>query len=452
MPRSPSSRLLFPLCASLLLTCNPPVQTPEPDATSRAALRTSAPARPDEHQSPVSPGERPTRPGAQAPGRDAHVRPFQRCFPEDSALSPPRSLLALLDRAAELYDQAGQLSVSRERRAGAGLDPRTQTLLQSSLVCADEAARVEPRSVEAHHARAVASLDMGEVEAARDAFTRALAIDPDDLKTLAAAADLYINHLAPGVDHTETGLEYARRGSRRARRHRDKGLIARLALLEGQALNDLGHAREALSRLDASLAAEDDVQARYERGVALFDLCRFQEARRAFTEVTSRAPEDAWAHQHLGLVLEAIGQKAEAERAFATAHRLQPQDFPEPLRISPTEFRTLVDREVSKLSPALQKDLGQVSLETADLPDHADLTAEEPPLSPTILGLFRGAPLGEGPERDAAPRTIVLYRKNLLRAVSTQEDLETQVRTTLLHELGHLRGEDDEALRARGLE
>ncbi len=106
--------------------------------------------------------------------------------------------------------------------------------------------------------------------------------------------------------------------------------------------------------------------------------------------------------------------------------------------------------EADKLSPELRADLAQVKLETADLPATDDLTAEEPPLAPTILGLYRGAPLGEGLASE--PRTILIYRKNLARAVTSRDELETQVRTTLLHELGHLRGEDDDALRARGLE
>jgi predicted Zn-dependent protease with MMP-like domain len=49
-------------------------------------------------------------------------------------------------------------------------------------------------------------------------------------------------------------------------------------------------------------------------------------------------------------------------------------------------------------------------------------------------------------------RAIALYRLNLLRATSTREELREQIRTTLHHELGHLRGEDDEVLRLRGLE
>lgn len=364
-------------------------------------------------------------------------RPLQRCFPEDLSGDPARPLDSLLDRAADRYDHGD---------------------FAGSLACAEEAARVEPRSVEAHHDRAAALQELGRLEDAQAAFARALSLDPDDPETLAGAADLYINRLPPSNDHTETGLEYARRGSQKLKRTRlhphasvDRQLAARLALLEGQALNDLGRSREALMRLDASLAASsDDLHAKYERAVALFDLCRFADARRAFADVIAKNPKDAWAHHHLGLVLERLNDQAGADREFAKARADAPSDFKSPVELPAQEFKALVDGEAKKLSVELQTDLRKVQLQTEDLPDLADLTAEEPPLAPTILGLFRGAPLGEAPE--AEPRAIVIYRKNLARAVSSREELVQQVRTTLLHELGHLRGEDDDALRARGLE
>jgi tetratricopeptide (TPR) repeat protein len=372
---------------------------------------------------------RPTPPKSEP----VQPRPLTRCFPEDASGDPARPLDALLDRAADRYDHGD---------------------FTGSLACAEEAARVEPRSVEAHHDRAAALQELGRLEEAEAAFARALALDPDDPETLAGAADLYVNRLPPSNDHTETGLEYARRGSHRLKRTHlkgDRALAARLALLEGQALNDLGRSREALGRLDAALAATpDDQHARYERAVALFDLCRFSEARRAFTDVLEKNPKDAWAHHHLGLVLERLSDPAGSARELMRAEELAPADFKPPIELAEGDFRTLVDSEVARLPPELRSDLKKVRLETADLPDLADLTAEEPPLAPTILGLFRGAPLGEAPETEA--RAIVIYRKNLARAVSSREELVAQVRTTLLHELGHLRGEDDEALRARGLE
>ncbi|MDB4965597.1 MAG: Tetratricopeptide 2 repeat protein [Myxococcales bacterium] len=365
------------------------------------------------------------------------ARALKRCFVEDASGDPARPLDGLLDRAAERYDHGD---------------------FTTSLTCAEEAARVEPRSVEAHHDRAAALQELGRLDDAEAAFTRALALDPDDPETLAGAADLYINRLPPTNDHTETGLEYARRGSRRLKRahaprgaHPDRALIARLALLEGQALNDLGRSREALMRLDAALAAlPDDLHARYERAVALFDLCRFADAKRAFVDVLARNPHDAWAHHHLGLTLERLGDVAAADREMGRARQEAPAEFHTPVEVSASEFRSLVDAEARRLPSQLRADLGRVMLETSDLPDLSDLTAEEPPLAPTILGLFRGAPIGEAPESEA--RAIVIYRKNLARAVASRDELIQQIRTTLLHELGHLRGEDDDALRARGLE
>lgn len=400
-------------CAALFLlpiACQKSAPQPAADDTQRSAMR--------------------------APQKNDAPRALLRCFPTDTSGSPARALDALLDRAAELYDKND---------------------FNMSLVCAEEAMRVEPRAVEAHHDRAVALQELGRLDEAVAAFARALALDPDDPETLAGAADLYVNRLPPSNDHTETGLEYARRGSLRLKRNRigknnqGRALAARLALLEGQALNDLGRSREALMRLDSALsAAPTDAHARYERAVALFDLCRFPEAKRGFQEVLAKNQADAWAHYHLGLTLERLGDAAGSDREMARAQKEAPGDFKAPIMLPGDEFRALVDAEARKLPMELQLDLKRVKLETADLPDLTDLTAEEPPLAPTILGLFRGAPLGEAPESE--PRTIVVYRKNLARAVQSRDELVAQVRTTLLHELGHLRGEDDEALRARGLE
>src|SRR5262245_59004904 len=59
----------------------------------------------------------------------AGIRPARRCFVQDSSASPERSLDELLDRAADRYDANDY---------------------EAALVCADEAARQAPRSVEAH--------------------------------------------------------------------------------------------------------------------------------------------------------------------------------------------------------------------------------------------------------------------------------------------------------------
>ncbi len=377
---------------------------------------------------------------------------FMREFPEVQPAEPcfvtgePLGLSALLDRAAARFDASD---------------------FQGALRCAEEASRFEPSSIEAHHDRAAALLRLGRTDEARTALECVLALDPDDPETLAAAADLFINRLAPGPDVTEAGLELARRGARLVQRRRranhERGLYARLSLLEAQAQNDLGRPREALSRADAALGVMGGLpsldpqlktDAEYERAVALFELCRFDDARKALSELVARKPDHAHAHQQLGLVLERHGDADGAASHFAQARKLAPDELRAPLELGAAEFARVVEKAVAELPAGLQRDLAGIPVEPAELPAESDLLLEDPPLSPTILGLFRGLPLhvsAQGGTSDE-PRSIAIYRKNLLRVVTSKDELEREVRKTLLHEIGHLHGEDDGALRARGLE
>ena len=251
-----------------------------------------------------------------------------------------------------------------------------------------------PRSVEAHHNRAVALLHLDRLDDARDALALALALAPDDPETLEAAADLNINQLAPSADRSQIGLEYARRGSRHVSRH-DTERVARLALLEGQALVDLGRSLEGLHRIEAALAVSPKlVAAQYERGVALFELCRFADARHMFERVLA---SDAGSRPR------ALPPGPRSRSASATSRwrrtawqrrpRAIPKAFPAPPAISPEQFEEHVRRAVANLPPDVAANLAGIQVQAAELPAIDDLTAEKPPLSPTILGLFRGLPL-----------------------------------------------------------
>ena len=416
------------------------------------------------HRSPSRPSQAVVTPAAPVvaakpdkPAAETPPRPLRRCFPEQpSWVDAP--VADLLDRAADLFDKGDYTG---------------------TLACAEEAARQAPRSVEAHHNRAIALMRLDRLDEARDALELALALSPDDPETLEAAADLQINQLPASSDRSAIGLEYARRGSRHVPR-RDSEEVARLALLEGQALIDLGRASEALRRIDAALAAQPRFSAAvYERGVALFEMCRFEDARRTFERVLAETPDHAHALYHLGLIEERLGDHAAAARHLAAATSADPKSFPAAPDISADDFAARVQRAVASLPPDFRRDLGSVRVEAADLPELDDLTAEKPPLSPTILGLFRGLPLDYNDEaaapspsgrsrkgRSAPPppssagplqcdtgdRTIVLYRRNLLRTVHDGAELDQAISRTLLHEVGHLRGEDDGSLRDRGLE
>jgi tetratricopeptide (TPR) repeat protein len=441
-------------------------------AASTAAAAASAPPASAAGAGALAKAESPAEPPP---------RPLRRCFPATpSWVDAP--VTELLDRAADMFDASD---------------------FEGALACAEEAARQAPRSVEAHHDRAVALLHLERLDEARDALALALALSPNDAETLEAAADLNINQLPPSSDRSSIGLELARRGSRHASR-RDPDRVARLALLEGQALVDLGRAAEGLHRIDAALAAAPKLEAAaYERGVALFELCRFAEARRMFERVLATTPDHGHALYHLGLIEERSGDEAAASGRLIAATARDPKSFPPPPAVSKEQFEQHLRRAIAELPPDVAADLAGIEVQAAEIPSLEDLTAEKPPLSPTILGLFRGLPLdwkadaaapsqaghgaqvarpaalaqgktkkGRGkaagsraPATDGADdgveggascgvpdRAIVLYRRNLLRTVGDQAELDRAITRTLLHEVGHLRGEDDGSLRDRGLE
>jgi len=229
----------------------------------------------------------------------------------------------------------------------------------------------------------------------------------------------------------------------------------RLLVAAASAENDLGRADLALPRAERALRLDPgDVGAAWERALALWELGRFDEAERALGAVLALAPDDPWALHYLGLAAERRGEARRARELLAKATRLSPADFPPEVAVDAAAFAAEVRRAVAALPEADRRALASVPLELADLPALDDLTAVEPPLSPGILGLFRGPSEGEPCLAEDGPvcRSIVLYRKNLARFARDRRELSDQLRVTLLHELGHLRGEDDEALRRRGLE
>lgn len=254
----------------------------------------------------------------------------------------------------------------------------------------------------------------------------------------------------------ERAVELARQGAKAARRAGLRDLQADLLWLEGSALTELAEPAAALARLDAALAlAPDHLDAMLERAFTLFELSRFDEARRQAEAVLAREPGEAWAHHQLGLLAERRGDAAEAARHFARARKLDPQGFPRPVAVSRAEFERLAEAALEDIPEAVRRYLSNVPITVEDLPSDEDLAGGDPPLSPTILGLFRGAPYGQKSSADPwshFPSAIVLYQRNLERAVADRAELEAQIAVTLIHEVGHFLGLNEEELEARGLD
>ena len=111
----------------------------------------------------------------------------------------------------------------------------------------------------------------------------------------------------------------------------------------------------------------------------------------------------------------------------------------------------LAQRTVGEVLAALPEDLRAGA---EQCPVRLELMGDGPEADAELLGLFEGASLLEPlPEcADDLPR-ITLYLDNLW--AFAEEDSETfadEVEVTLLHELGHFLGLDEDEVAARGLE
>lgn len=371
-----------------------------------------------------------------------------RCAPEPAPAPapPPRAYVPKAkcplppDAAAKVGDEPANPDLRFEaamRAFDAAWEAKRD---DEALACAQEASRLAPDEPHPHLDRAMALDVLGATHEAHLAFGRAHALDPDNPEIVREFGDFLFRD--GSGDALETAAALARRGREGAE---DRSLGAELAALEAACLSALGRPAEALVAAETALALdEQQPEGHVERGVALFELLRFDDAAQALAAARGHAPEDARAHHFSGLVAERLGRADEAARHFADAARIDPDAFPLPLDVDPAAFQRIVDEERGALGEADVARLARAEFGWEEIPAMDDLQNGDPVLSPTIIGLFRP---GEGGAKDA----IVLYRRNLLRLCRTKEELHREVRDTLLHELGHLDGENDAELRDRGL-
>jgi predicted Zn-dependent protease with MMP-like domain len=79
----------------------------------------------------------------------------------------------------------------------------------------------------------------------------------------------------------------------------------------------------------------------------------------------------------------------------------------------------------------------------------AVVVEDEDPHEPSLYGVYNGL----GPGRDhsgALPDRIVIYRLPLERSFHEPEELQRQIRITVLHEIGHFFGLDEDRIRELG--
>jgi predicted Zn-dependent protease with MMP-like domain len=109
--------------------------------------------------------------------------------------------------------------------------------------------------------------------------------------------------------------------------------------------------------------------------------------------------------------------------------------------VAPDRFDEMVAEALDSLPPALGRLMRNVAV-----------TVEEHGGPGNLLGLYEGVPLtARGHEYSMAmPDRITIFRKAILAVCDTEEQVVDQVRTTVVHEVGHHFGIDDARLHELG--
>lgn len=215
-----------------------------------------------------------------------------------------------------------------------------------------------------------------------------------------------------------------------------------------------GRYEEALVLLEQLMARDPEDSVTYsDAGVCYMMICEFDRAEAALTRALELDDEDLTAIYWMGLCVERRGDYAAADELFVRAHRGDEQSFPAPQRMSRREFQATVNEVLRDLPAEIRDQFGNLAIIIDDLPREEDLTDYEPPLDPCLYGLYVGVPLPARSNSDAPrlPDTIYIYQRNLERVCNDLVTLRREIRITILHEVGHYLGYDEDELAQRGL-
>jgi predicted Zn-dependent protease with MMP-like domain len=117
-----------------------------------------------------------------------------------------------------------------------------------------------------------------------------------------------------------------------------------------------------------------------------------------------------------------------------------------------TRFARLVAEVVNQLPEEFAARLANVEVVVEDEPSRAQLRSVGlDPRVDTLFGLYEGVPLAErGGGVPALPDRISIFYRPLVEECETETELREEIRTTILHEVAHFFGIDDEDLDSWG--
>ncbi|MGB1396772.1 MAG: metallopeptidase family protein [Planctomycetota bacterium] len=168
--------------------------------------------------------------------------------------------------------------------------------------------------------------------------------------------------------------------------------------------------------------------------------------------------EEADREFFIGLCHDHLGDPESADEHFAKATELDPDGNPAIPTISSEEAHELVATVLGELPEKILKEMEEVPIILEDLPELAMIQESAGQISPDTLGLYSGSTVANDSQGGFSPQegmptaaVIRIYRRNLERMSRNKKNLVEQVKITLLHEIGHHLGLDEEDVDRLGL-
>lgn len=110
--------------------------------------------------------------------------------------------------------------------------------------------------------------------------------------------------------------------------------------------------------------------------------------------------------------------------------------------LSAEEFEMILDEALDQLPAGITDELDNVALFIENRPEDGD---------EQLLGLYDGTPVGErGIAGLELPDNIFLYRDNLIAFADDRDHLRSEIVVTIVHEIAHFYGIDDDRLHEIG--
>jgi predicted Zn-dependent protease with MMP-like domain len=110
-------------------------------------------------------------------------------------------------------------------------------------------------------------------------------------------------------------------------------------------------------------------------------------------------------------------------------------------------FVKVVEGALDSLPQEFRSRIQNVAVLVEDVPPNQPSKAGEP--RRLLLGVFHGVPTTKKSvfNLPSGPDHIVLYQKNIEAVCSNETEVREQIRLTVIHELGHYFGLDEEQLK-----